>query len=176
MILPVSQFASASGLGALGFEWSSFVIQMITFILAYLVLRKWAFGPIIKILHERRDVMDKGVKLGEEMNKQKAELEKKIEDELSKARAKADSIIADAHDSAKQAIREAEEAAALKAETILKEAKEMTLQEMNRAKRELEKELSQLVVEATEVITKEKVTTAKDKELISSSLKEQVGV
>lgn len=174
MIYNLGHFASSSGLGALGFDWSSFVIQLITFILAYLVLRKWAFGPIIKILRERKDVIEKGVKLGEEMKKEKEQLEAKIESELVKARNKADGILSTAQESAREAIRNAEKEAQDRAEAILKEAKLDTEAEMSRAKRKLEAELSQLVVDATEALTKEKVSDTKDKALIGQALKEQV--
>ena len=38
----------------LGVDGKAFVIQLITFVLAYLVLRRYAFGPILKVLRERR--------------------------------------------------------------------------------------------------------------------------
>lgn len=174
MTFLVNNFAAgSSGLGALGFDWSAFVIQLITFVLAYLLLRRYAFGPILKILRERKEVIDKGVKLGEEMQREKAELEAKLESELANARSKADNIISSAHESAKEAIKDAEISAQQKAEIILKEAEERTRQELSRAKRELEGELSELVVEATEVLTREKVNDPKDRALINQTLKEQ---
>ena len=66
---------SSSGLGALGINASAFVIQLITFILVFLVLRQWAFKPILKILNERRETIEKGVKLGQEMAEEKKLLE-----------------------------------------------------------------------------------------------------
>src|SRR5580704_11336522 len=93
---------SSSGLSALGVDGRAFLIQLITFILAYLVLRKWAFGPIIKILRERRETIENGVKLGEQMKKEEAEMEAKVEKALHDARAKADEIIASAQDTGRQ--------------------------------------------------------------------------
>ena len=165
---------NSSGLGALGFSLSSFLIQLITFILAYLVLRKWAFGPIMKILKERRDVIDKGVKLGEQMEKEKIALEDKIEQQIAEARAKADAILTDANEAAKDAIRKAETDAELKAMAILDEAKDQTKQEIQRAKRKLEAEIVELVGEATEAILNEKVDSKKDTDLIHSVISEGV--
>jgi F-type H+-transporting ATPase subunit b len=161
---------SSSGLGALGFSASSFFIQLITFLLAYLVLRKWAFGPILKVLRERRETIAKGVTLGEQMQKEKADFESKVADMIAEARAKADAIIADANEDGKEVIRRAEAKAEAKAEAIVSEAKEQTTQEMNRARRKLEAEIIDLIAEATEVITGEKVDSKKDADLINRAL------
>ncbi len=172
MILPGIQImgTSSSGIGALGFSLSSFFIQLITFILAYLVLRKWAFGPILKRLNERRDLITKGVGLGEEMQKEKQSLEDKLAKEVAKARAEADDIISSAADTARETVQNAQGEAAAKAEFILSEAKEQTKQEMVRAKRSLEGEIISLVSDATEVIAGEKIDAKKDAALVSRAL------
>src|SRR5436305_1323253 len=108
----LTQFGdSSSGLGALGVDPKAFVIQLITFILALLVLRRYAFGPILKVLRERRETIEGGVKLGEKMRRDEAEMEAKVEKALHQARMRADGIIAEAHDTARQAISDAEQRA-----------------------------------------------------------------
>ncbi len=166
--------SSTSGLGALGFSWSSFVIQLITFILAFFVLRKWAFGPILKVLKERRETIAKGVTLGEQMQKEKLEFEAKVTEIIADARVRADAIIVDANEDGKELIRRAEATAETKAEAIIKEAKEQTTQEMARARRKLEAEIIDLIAEATEVITGEKIDATKDARLIDRALSQGV--
>lgn len=162
---------SSSGLGALGVNGQAFVIQLVTFVLAYLVLRRWAFGPIIKVLRERRETIEQGVKLGEDMKKEKAELEAQTEEILHRARQQADGIIAAAQDSGRQAIREAEDKARDKAAGILQSAEEQLTQDTARARQALEKELVGLVADATEAIIEEKVDARKDAQLIERALK-----
>lgn len=175
MITFVSQFgeASSSGLGALGVDGKAFLIQLITFVLAFLVLKKWAFGPITKMLEERRKTIEAGVNLGEEMRKDKAALEVKMADELAAARTQADGIIAAAQDTSRQAIREAEEKARDKAADILKQADDRITADTKRARKQLEGELVGLISEATEAIIGEKVDAQKDAALIDRALKEQ---
>lgn len=175
MLVSLTNFGeSSSGLGALGVDGKAFVIQLITFVLAYLVLRRFAFGPILKILAERRETIESGVKLGEEMRKEKADLEDQVAEALAKARQEADGIIAAAQDTAHQAVREAEEKARTKTATILKEADARIVQDTARARKQLEKELVGLVSEATEAIIYEKVDGKKDTELMERALKGQV--
>jgi F-type H+-transporting ATPase subunit b len=164
---------SSSGLGALGVDGQAFLIQLITFVLAYFVLRRFAFGPILKILKERRETIESGVRLGEEMKSERAKLEAEIEEVLHKARQDADKIIASAQDAGRQAIREAEDKAREKAAGILKQADARITQDTARARKQLEKELVGLVADATEAIIKEKLDDKKDTELIERLLKEQ---
>lgn len=163
---------STSGIGALGFDPKSFIIQLITFILAYLILKKWAFQPIIKMLRERREVIERGVSLTEKLEKEKAELEERVEKELAEARNKADGILSDASDAAKDTIRKGEHDAESRAQVILDEAKEATKQEMVRAKKKLEGEIVNLVSDATEVIAGEKLDKTKDAKLIDRAISE----
>lgn len=174
MVTPLGYFAaSSSGIGALGVSGQAFVIQLITFVLAYLVLRKFAFGPIIKVLRERRETIEKGVKLGEQMQKAQEELEAKVDKTLHEAREQADGIIAGAQDSGRQAVAEAEEKARAKAESILKEAEDRIVQDTTRARQKLESEMVALISDATESIIHEKVDAKKDSELIDRALKER---
>ena len=171
----LTQFAadSSSGIGALGVSGQALIIQLVTFVLAYVVLRKYAFKPILKVLQERRDTIEKGVTLGEEMQKERAELDKKVVAELHAARKAADGILAEAHDSARAAIREAEDKARAKAEGIVKDAETRAAQEVKRARKQLEGELVGLISDATEAIIDEKVDASKDAALIDRALAEQ---
>lgn len=175
MIQAVTQFAetSSSGIGALGFDGQAFLIQLITFLLAFWVLQRYAFKPILKIMNERRKTIESGVKLGEQMQREQAELEEKIEQMLHEARQEADGIISNAQDAGRQAIREAEDKAKEKANGILAEADARIEQETQRARKALEKELVTLVAEATEAVLGEKVDASKDAQLIDRALKEQ---
>lgn len=162
---------SSSGIGALGFDGQAFVIQLITFVLAFLVLRRYAFKPILKVLRERRETIESGVKLGEQMKQEEAKLAAKVDETLHEARKEADGIIATAQDSGRQAILEAEEKARAKAAGIITQAESRLVQETARARQQLEQELVGLVSDATEAIIDEKVDAKKDAALIERSLK-----
>lgn len=174
MIAPVSHFAeSTSGIAALGIDWKAFIIQLITFLLAFWILKRYAFGPITKYMNERRQTIEAGVKLGEQMRQERAALEAKVSAELARARKQADQIVADAQDNGRQLVRDAEAKANEKAGYILAEARDRTEQDVARARKQLEAELINLVADATEAIIDEKVDAAKDAKLIDKALKGQ---
>lgn len=170
----ITQFAdSASGIGALGIDGKALVIQLITFLLAFWVLKKYAFTPIIKLMDERRKTIESGVSLGEKMRKDEAAMEAKVEKTLHEARKEADSIIAAAQETGRDAVRDAEDKARGKAAGIIKSAEEQIKSDTQRARKQLEGELVGLISSATEAIIGEKVDAKKDAQLIDRALKEQ---
>lgn len=174
MITHVTQFAdSASGLGSLGIDGKALIIQVVTFVIAFWVLKKWAFEPIIRLMDQRRETIEQGVSLGEQMKKDAAALEAKVADELAKARKEADGIIAEAEETSKQVVRDAEDKAREKAAGVLQEAEERIASETQRARKKLEGELVGLISDATEAIIGEKVDAKKDAQLIDRALKGQ---
>lgn len=173
MIANITQFAdSSSGIGALGIDGKALIIQVVTFLLAFWVLQRWAFKPIVKMMDQRRETIEKGVKLGEQMQKQEAALEEKVASALHKARAKADEIIAAAHDQGRQKVQAAEDDARKKAESLIASAEDRIKQEANRARKQLESEITGLVSDATEAIIDEKLDAKKDAALIDKAMKE----
>ncbi len=171
---PLTYFGeSSSGIGALGFDGKAFLIQLITFVLAFLVLKRFAFKPILKVMAERRQTIESSVKLGEQMQKEQAEMEDKVAKIMQETRQQTDGIIAGANDTAKQMIREAEDKAKAKAAGVLKDAESRIAQDTARARQQLQKELVGLVSDATEAVIGEKVDALKDAQLIERVLKEQ---
>ncbi len=170
----INNFAtSSSGLGALGISWSAFVVQLITFVLAFLVLKKYAIKPIIKILDDRRAKIEQGVSLGDSMVKKEQELEIKVSQQLHQARVKADRIISDAEISAQTIIKEAEDKAVSKADVLIKEAKEKINFEANQLRRQLESDVISLISQTSGTILKKKLDSKEDQLLISKTLKEE---
>jgi len=162
---------STSGIGALGISFSAFIIQLLTFVLVFLLLKKFAFKPVIKLLADRRRVIDDGVKMGEKLAKEQAKFDAKLAEVMSTAREEADHIIATGHKEAREVVREAEKTAQRKADSILADAEVRINEESQRAKRALEKDIVGLVSEATEAIVGEKVDAKKDAEIIDKILR-----
>lgn len=163
---------SGGGIAALGVDVKALVLQIITFVIVFLLLKKFALAKIIKVLEKRQETIDKGVELGREMVEEKARLEEKIDRALQKARAEADKIIAAGHSEATALIKQAEDDAAKKVNTMLADAKSRMDDDIELAKRTLEKETLRLVAEVSEVVLQEKMSSSKDTQLIERALHE----
>ncbi len=161
---------AAEGL-PLGLSINAFVIQLITFVLVFLVLKKFAFKPIVKMLEKRRQTIEDGILLGEKMEKRQAKLEDEHAAVIRDARHDADKIIAIAHKESRELIQVAEKDAKAKVAAIVKEADEKISEDAERARRGLEKDIVSLVSEATEAVVHEKVDARRDAEIVDKVLR-----
>lgn len=155
-----------SGIGALGIDPLAILAQAATFLVLFFVIKKFALDGIVQTLEKRRKTIDDGVRLGHEMEAEKAALDEKVDELLRKARSEADTIIAGGQKESASIIKAAEEAAGRKADAILADARGKIDEDIDAARRGLEQEMRALVAEATEVIIEEKLDAKKDESLI----------
>lgn len=172
-MLPVyfASEAAAAESGILGFSVRTFVVQLITFLFVFLIIKRFAFKPIVLMLEKRRKVIEDGVLLGEKMEKRQAELENELDKVVREARHEADRIISNAHKESREVVTSAEKSAKVKVEAIMKDADARILEDTDRARRNLEKDLVGLVSEATDAVVQEKVDSKKDAEIVNKALK-----
>lgn len=159
----------------LGLNPKAFLVQLITFIFVFMVLKRFAFKPITRMLEKRRRTIEDGVKMGIHMERERAKLEKEVEKVMREARTEADKIIGNGQKEAREIIREAEKSGQRKVDTMLADAEARINEETEQAKRKLEKDIVGLVSDATEAIVEEKVDPRKDAKLIDKALKGQTG-
>jgi F-type H+-transporting ATPase subunit b len=161
----------ATGLGALGVSLQAFIIQLITFVFVFLLLRRFAFKPIGAMLEKRRQTIDDGVRLGQKLEKEREKMDVEAAKVTREARHEADRIIAAGHKEAREVLRDAEKSARRKADAMLADAEARIHEETQAAKQKLEKEIVGIVSDATETIVGEKVDSQKDAALIDKAIK-----
>ncbi len=168
-----AEAAEKEGFAALGFDPKAFLIQLVTFLLVFYILKRFVFGRIVSMLEKRRETIEEGLSLTSKLTEQKEKLDAEITEIRKKARQEADAIIAASHHQTTAMVKEAEAAAEAKAKNILTEAQKKIEEETARARRALEHEMIGLVAEATEVLVNEKLDAKKDAALISKALRSQ---
>ena len=173
----ITQFASEAaekeGFAALGFDPKAFLIQLVTFLLVFYILKRYVFGLIVDMLEKRRLTVEEGVRLSQEAKANAEKLEREIAAAHKQVRQDADKLLADTKDQADGIIRTAEQSAGAKAENILADAKKKIIEETERARRALERETVELVIQATEAVSREKLDATKDAALIKDALRAQ---
>lgn len=162
--------AAEGGIVALGVDFKALILQIITFVIVFLLLKKYALDKIVAALEERRTTINQGVLLGQKMIDEKERLDEQVEKVLHKARLEADKIIAAGHKEAGEMLKQAESEASRKTDAMIADAHARIEDDITRAKRALEKEMLSLVSEATEVIIDEKLDKTKDSRLIDRLL------
>jgi len=158
------------GIAALGIDPLAILAQAATFLLLFFLIKKYALSSIVDTLEKRRKTIDDGVRLGREMESEKERLQQTIADEIHKARLQSDEIIATTKEESAVMIRQAETTAQDKAEGIIRDAHAKIEEDISKARAGLEKDIRELVADATAVILEEKIDAKKDAGLIERAL------
>ncbi len=156
-----------------GVEWPKFLAQLILFIIVYFVLQKFAFGPIVAMLEERRKRIEEGQANAEKIKKQLAAAESRYQEILTKANGDAQKMLDEARASASVLAERRAQQAIGEAEQIIAKAREATSLEHDRVLAELKREVGRLVIETTTKVTG-KVLTADDQKRLSEEVANQV--
>jgi F-type H+-transporting ATPase subunit b len=156
-----------------GVEWSKFLAQLVLFIVVYFILRKYAFGPIILMLEERRRRIEEAHANAEKIKQQLADAESRYQEILTKANGDAQKMLDEARASASALAERRQQQAIGEAEQIIAKAREATELEHDRVLAELKREVGRLVVETTTKVTG-KVLTPDDQRRLSQEVAAQV--
>src|SRR2546428_11102682 len=157
------------------FGWNPwlFFSQVISFAIVALLLRRFAYKPILGGFEERRRRIEEGLLNADKIKKELAEAEKRYAEILGKANADAQKMIDEAREgSARLAERKQKEAVAA-AEQIIAKAREASAIEHERTMEALKRELGRLVVDTTAKVTG-KVLTAEDHQRLQEETARQL--
>lgn len=156
-----------------GVTWAKLIAQIIIFLILYGTLNKFAFGPIIKVLEERRRRIEEGQANAEKIKVQLAEAEKRYEEVLHKANLEAQQLIEEARKSGEALSQKQAQDAIRQAEEIISKARADIGIERNKMESEVRKEMVSLVVDTTAKVTG-KVLTAADQARLSEETTRQL--
>ena len=156
-----------------GVDWIHLGAQIISFGIVCAVLYKFAYGPVLAMLEQRRQQIAQGLANAE-----------KIKAELDKTEAKRQEVMARAYDESAKLIEEARAAAArvleqetqkaiASAEQIISKAREAAAQDHDRMLGELKREVGRLVIRATTTVTG-KILTSDDQRRLAEETAKQV--
>ena len=155
-----------------GFDTKIFLSQVISFIIVALVLRRFAYKPILAVLEERRQRIAEGLLNAEKIKQQLAEAEQRHAEILAKANEQAQKMIDEARESAAHVGERKQQEAIAAAEQIIAKAQEASAIERERVMAELKRELGRLVVDTTSKVTG-KVLTSEDQRRLQEEASRQ---
>jgi F-type H+-transporting ATPase subunit b len=155
-----------------GVTWPKFIAQMILFIMVYWFLNKFAFGPIVEVLAERRRRIAEAQDNAEKIKAQLAESEARYNQVLAKADAEAKALIDEARQSA-EAVREKRVQEAIgEAEGVIRKAHESIEQDRRKMEAEVKAAMVGLVAATTSKVTGKILTTDDQKRLNDETIKQ----
>ena len=149
------------------FGWNPwlFFSQVISFVIVALLLRRFAYKPILGVLEERRRRIEEGLLNADKIKKELAEAEKRYAEILAKANADAQKMIDEARESSAHLAERKQQEAVAAAEQIITKAREASAIEHERTMEALKRELGRLVVDTTAKVTGKVLTSDDQKRL-----------
>ena len=157
------------------FGWNPwlFFSQVISFVIVALLLRRFAYKPILNVLEERRRRIEEGQINAEKIKRQLDEAEKRYSEILAKANAEAQKMIDEARESSAHLAERKQQEAIAAAEQIIAKAREASAIEHERTMDSLKQELGRLVVDTTAKVTG-KVLTPEDQQRLQEEALRQL--
>lgn len=145
--------------------------QLVNFAIVLFVLKRYAYGPVLKMMEERSEKIEKGIADAENAGKKLTEITEKEKAVLVEARKQAQEIITKAEMMAVKSKEEIVVEAKTQAEKILADSAKKIEQEKNQMMQEVKGQIAELVIAAAGKVIGEKMNPEKDSALIADAIK-----
>jgi F-type H+-transporting ATPase subunit b len=147
------------------------ILTWVTFFILLVILKKFAWKPILKGLDDREEHIRKSLQEADQAKEQLAQIEKKKIQILEEAKTQANAIIEQSRKMGSELATQIEGRAKKSAEGIISSAHQEIEVECELARQELRKESVQTAVSLAEKILKENLDTKKNRDLINQAMK-----
>ncbi len=159
-------FIFADGGPGLGINAIAFLSQLISFGIVFVILWRWGFPVIIKMLDKRQEVIREGIENAERARRDLAEATARAEQLLAEARRQGQETIAQAAKAAEREADRIEEEALARTAQIEQQQIERIRQEAARARAELSRLVVNLSISAASKIISKSVDSNDNRRLV----------
>ncbi len=155
-----------------GVDWKLLLAQLINFAILFVLLRKFAYKPILGILRKRREEIEKGVRFTEEAEQNLKSVDEKKSQILGAAKNEALAIVVDSQNIAKEQKEEILKETAKKADGIIADAKRAAEGEKAKMEEVVYQNAESLIRLGLEQTLLKMTPQERDSQLIKEALKE----
>jgi len=156
-----------------GVDWTHLLAQMISFCIVCILLQRFAYKPVLKILQERRQQIAQGQANAEQIKAELSRTEAQRKEMLDQANVQANKLIEEARAAAARVQEQEIQKAIASAEQVVVKAREASAQERTRMLTELKREFGRLLVDATAKVTG-KILTPDDQQRLAEATARQL--
>jgi F-type H+-transporting ATPase subunit b len=140
------------------------VWTLLAFIIVFLILRKFAWGPILKSLGERETNIANSIASAEKVKLEMAQLKNDNEALLTKAREERAALLKEAKETKDKIINDAKEEAKLQAAKIVADAHASIQNQKMAALTEIKNQVGNLVIEVSEKVLRKELSNKAEQE------------
>lgn len=166
----VAAAEEGGGIAALGFNLPGLVAQLVNFLILLVVLKLFLFGPIMRLLDERKARIQEGLEQAERAAEQASASEQETQRIMAEARVEGQAAVQRAQEAAQRLREELEERARQDADQIVTRAREAVQVERDQAIQLLRAEFADLTVTAAERIINQSIDRDAHQRLIDDVL------
>ena len=145
---------------------------VITFLILLIILAKFAWRPILKVLDDREKFISKALKDAEQAKKEMEEITKKKEQLIIQANDQAKEIVSKGKESADRIAKDIEDRAKTETQKLLLSARKEIENEKNRAMSLLRIETADLVIRAASKLIDDNLDDEKNRKLIDTTIQD----
>jgi F-type H+-transporting ATPase subunit b len=152
---------------ALGVNLGFFLVQLLNFIIVAIVLKVWAYEPIVRMLETRKQKIAQGLEDARIAAEARANAEKEAQKILADAQAEANKKVAEASQRAEKAAADIRAATEQEKARLLESAREDALLERNRVLGDLRSQVAALAMAAANKVIGEALDEQRQRALIN---------
>jgi F-type H+-transporting ATPase subunit b len=156
-----------------GVDWTHLIAQIISFCIVCILLQRFAYKPVLKMLEERRQQIAQGQANAEQIKAELSRTEARRQEMLDQANTQANKLIEEARTAAARVQEQETQKAIAAAEQVMQKAKEASAQERVRMLAQLKSQFGRLLVETTATVTG-KILTPEDQQRLSEETAQQL--
>jgi F-type H+-transporting ATPase subunit b len=156
-----------------GLDWTHLIAQIVSFCIVCILLQRFAYKPVLKMLEERRQQIAQGQANAEQIKAELSRTESRRQEMLDQANTQANKLIEEARAAAARVQEQETQKAIAAAEQVMVKAQEASAQERTRMLAQLKSEFGRLLVETTATVTG-KILTPEDQQRLSEETARQL--
>ena len=161
---------------AVGINWPGLLTQLISFLILFLLLKKFLYRPVIKMLEDRAEKIKTSLEAADKIKQEAEQTTAANESLMLKAREESQALIFESREQAKK-IKESElEKSKLQIEIERKRALDEIRSEEDKIINNIRSEFSGLAISAAEKIIEREVNENNHKEIIQLFLKKEKNI
>ncbi|OGL89350.1 ATP synthase F0 subunit B [Candidatus Uhrbacteria bacterium RIFCSPLOWO2_02_FULL_51_9] len=166
--------AATGPIGTLGINLKLFIAQLINFAVILFVLWRWAYRPLLRIMHERQKTIADGLDNAKKIETRLGETEQEYRTKINAAKKEAIAIIEQGKKDAEARAVVMKKKAEEDMQTLLASARTQINAEKDASMRAVRESAAALITETVRRVVLEKMSTKENEEFIRSVLKKEV--
>ena len=151
---------------------ATLLAQAIVMIVFVAICWRYIYPPILAVMQEREKKISDGLEAAKKADDSLEEAQLAFNQELDKAKAEAAELIDKANQRASQIVGDAKGRAQDEAEKILASASKTIENETNKAKEELKSQMSEIIIDTTQKILDQEISSEKHDDLLKKAAAE----